>query len=257
MTEGGWLVCARPNPAAALRLLCVPYAGGGVHVFRGWADALPEAVEVCAVELPGRGARLREPPCPGLVPLVEALADGLRPHLDRPFALFGHSMGGLLCFELARELRRRSAPGPVRLLVSAHRPPQAPIADAPIHALPEPEFLAELRRLNGTPDEVLASRELMDLLLPALRADFEACETYTYSPEPPLGCPITVFGGWEDVRVEPESLDGWRDQTTAEFSVRMLSGGHFFVHTERDLLVAELARELSRLPSATTHSPWR
>ena len=161
LTFNRWVSCFKPNPQAKLRLFCFHYAGGGASVFRTWSDSLPESVEVCAIELPGRGMRLRESPFTQLEPLVQHLASTLLPYLDKPFAFFGHSMGGLVSFELTRLLRTEYGVSPVHLFVSGHRAPQVPDPDPPIHTLPESEFLQELRRFNGTPEAVLKNAELM------------------------------------------------------------------------------------------------
>ena len=161
--DTAWIAWARPRPEARLRLFCFPYAGGGATIFRKWSDSLPETVEVNPVQLPGRGNRLREPPFARLSPLVQAIAAGLLPHLDKPFAFFGHSLGALVGFELARQLRRQAGVHPVRLFISADRAPQIPRRERPIHALPEGEFLAELNRLNGIPGKVLAEADLIVL----------------------------------------------------------------------------------------------
>ena len=167
-----WVSWQSPNPQATLRLFCFPYAGGAALTFRAWSDSLPMALEVCPVELPGRGKRIKSAPFTRLQLLVEAIAIAILPYLDKPFAFFGHSMGGLVSFELARLLRKNYGNSPVHLFISGYRAPQVPDPDPPIHALPEPEFLEELRRLNGTPEVVLENTELMQILLPALRADF-------------------------------------------------------------------------------------
>jgi medium-chain acyl-[acyl-carrier-protein] hydrolase len=239
-----WIARRRPNPQARLRLFCFPYAGTGASIFRTWPDDLPADVEVCAVQFPGRGTRLMEAPFTRLSPLVQALAQALAPLLDKPFAFFGHSLGGLVCFELARELRRQSGVQPVRLFVSAARAPQIPPRHRPVHALPEREFLEELRRLNGTSGEVLENAEIMQIMLPLLRADFAVFETYAYSPEPPLNCGISSFGGLQDHRVVREDLDAWRDQTSASFSLRMFPGDHFFLNATQPLLLQVLSQEL-------------
>src|ERR1700674_5350722 len=188
-----WFPFRKPDPDARLRLFCFPYAGAGALIFRSWSDALPSDVEVCPIQLPGRGTRLMERPFTQLTPLVEVLARALAPLLDMPFAFFGHSLGALVSFELALRIRREYGRHPVRLLVSAARAPQFPHRRSPIHALPEKEFLAELRRLNGTPGELLDHQELMEIMLPLLRADFAVYETYSYSNETPLNCPISAF----------------------------------------------------------------
>ncbi|MGB2677420.1 MAG: alpha/beta fold hydrolase, partial [Candidatus Acidiferrum sp.] len=239
-----WVACRKPNPQARLRLFCFPYAGTGASIFRTWSDGLPADFEVCPVQFPGRGTRLMETPFTQLEPLVQALAQALGPLLDKPFAFFGHSLGALVGFELARQLRRQSGVQPVRLFVSADRAPQLPHRDRPIHVLPEGEFLVELRCLNGIPGKVLEEVELMQTMLPVLRADLAVCETYVYSTEPPLNCPISTFGGLQDRRVSRGDLEAWRDQTSASFSLRMFPGDHFFWHTTQPLLLQVLSQDL-------------
>jgi medium-chain acyl-[acyl-carrier-protein] hydrolase len=237
-------VSRKPNPQARVRLFCFPYAGGAASLFRDWPEGLPTEVEVCPVQLPGRGARLMEPPFSHLSPLIDALADGLRPLLDKPFALFGHSLGSLVSFELARRLRTNYRMRPVRLFVSAAPAPHIPYRGLPIHNLPKNDFSAELRRLNGTPAELLNHEELMDIVLPALRADFALYENYRYSSEPPLNCPISTYGGLSDQKVKHCDLERWRDQTSVSFSIRMFPGDHFFLKTNEPLLLRALSQEL-------------
>ncbi len=239
-----WIAGRKPNPQARLRLFCFPYAGGAASVFRTWSDGLPTDVEVCPVQLPGRGTRLMEPPFSRLSLLVEALAEALSPLLDKPFALFGHSLGSLVSFELARQLRANHQVRPVRFFASAGPAPQVPHRGLPIHRLPEKEFAAELRRLDGTPAELLNHKELMDIVLPSLRADFALYESYKYSSGPPLNCPISTFGGLNDQRVKHDDLEAWREQTSVSFSIRMFPGDHFFLKTTQPLLLRALSQEL-------------
>ena len=227
-----------------MRLFCFPYAGGGVHVFRAWADNLPKTVEVCPIQLPGRGARMMDAPYTRMAPLVYAAAEAMLPHLDKPFAFFGHSMGALVSFEVARWLRRQTGPEPIRLFVSGCFAPDIP-DPYPLHKLPDAELLEGLRRLNGLPQEALENAELMSLLLPTLRADCMVTETYTYTDESPLNCPISAFGGLQDHLVGRTHLEAWRQQTTAFFSLRMFPGDHFFLHSAQRLLLLILSRELS------------
>ena len=237
-----WISFRKPGPKTRLRLFCFPYAGAGALIFRTWSDCLPADVEVCPVQLPGRGTRMVERPYTQLSPLVEALAQALAPLLDRPFAFFGHSLGALVSFELARRIRRQYGVHPVRLFVSAGRAPQILHRGLPIHTLPDKEFLMELRRLNGTPSELLDHAELMELMLPLLRADFAVYETYQYSSEAPLNCPISAFGGLQDNKVSDSDLDAWRVQTSVSFSLRMFPGDHFFL--QQPLLLRALFQEL-------------
>ncbi len=237
-----WISFRRPDTRSRLRLFCFPYAGASALIYRAWSEALPADVEVCPVQLPGRGTRLMERPFTRVSALVEALAPALAPLLDKPFAFFGHSLGALISFELARRIRGQYGMHPVRLFVSAGRAPQIPHRDSPIHSLPEKEFLAELRRLNGTPSELLDHVELMEIMLPLLRADFAMYETYLYSTEPPLNCPISAFGGRIDHRVSNRDLEAWQAQTTCSFSLRIFPGDHFFLR--QPLLLRALSQDL-------------
>jgi medium-chain acyl-[acyl-carrier-protein] hydrolase len=237
-----WFV-RRGSDEPALRLFCFSYAGGGSAVFRSWNDHLPELVEVCAVQLPGRESRAAEHPYRRLSPLVDDLFKAIEPLLDKPFAFFGHSMGALVAFELARRLRRAGAPQPERLFLAAFRAPQLPSPNIRIYHLPD-EVLKTVLRKEGTPPEVLENEELMRALLPTLRDDFELCDTYEFAAEPPLPVPMSVFGGQQDVRVGRADLEQWKEQAGAEFSLTMLPGSHFFVHSAQDLLLAQLSAEL-------------
>lgn len=241
-----WIAHARPNPRARLSLFCFPYAGGSAAVYRGWGESLPPEVEVLPVELPGRASRFREAPFTELLELVEALAGALDKEMStRPFAFFGHSMGGLISFELSRRLRRERRTGPVKLLVSGRRAPQVPDREEPYHNLPEDEFIEKLRTLNGTPEEVLQHPELMQMLIPVLRADFAVNETYEYQEEEPIAIPIAAFGGLGDEEVEREDLEAWSTQTTGVFRLRMFPGDHFYLEQQRAALLGAVSEDLA------------
>ncbi len=227
-----WVLHLRANASTRLRIFCFPFAGGGVAPFRRWPLDLPDNVDVCPVQLPGRENRLREQPIAILNRLVDTVADQLAPWLDLPFALFGLSMGGLIGFEVARELRRRGRREPIHLFVAACRAPQLPSQDAHLHALPDEAFLEVLRRMEGTAPAILENAELMRLVLPIMRADIALCETYRYVPEDPLPCPISAFGGANDIEIGYEALEGWGRQTRGRFRQTMLPGGHFFFMQE-------------------------
>lgn len=232
------------RPEATLRLFCFPYAGGSALIYRQWADYLPPQVGVCPVQLPGRGHRLREVPLSRMTPLVAIVAQEIRPLLNSPFAFFGHSMGATIAFEIARLLRRDGGPQPSHLFVSGRSAPQLPQTDLPTYNLPEPELIEDLRRLNGTPPEVFNEPDMLKMMLPMIRADFEVIQTYTYVEEPALDCPITVYGGLQDQEVKRESLDAWSAQTTAPCGVRLFPGDHFFINETRELLLQTLTRDL-------------
>jgi medium-chain acyl-[acyl-carrier-protein] hydrolase len=239
------LLRPRPNPGAALRLLCFPFAGAGASAFRTWPEGLPGDVEILAFDPPGHEGRAREKPLDRLAPLVSGLADAAAAQLRAPFAIYGHSLGALVGFAFACELRRRGLAGPVHLFVSGRRAPQIP---DPIHAhtLPDAELALWLRQLGGIPDAVFAEPELMAFFLPILRADL-ALNCSELGIEPPLACPITALGGLDDPRATVEQLDAWRVQTCAAFDREMFVGGHFFLQSAKAELLRSLSRRLSRL----------
>jgi len=245
ITRGTGVVSFSPNPRPALRLICVPYAGGGVSIFHKWAGSLPPDVQVCAIQLPGRDSQLRVPPFTRVLPLVEVLVKALDPFLDLPFALFGHSMGGVIIFELARALRKKQL-RPTHFFVSACRAPQRPEPKFPLHRLPEDALLLELReRYNGIPDLVLQEPDLLKMFLAILRADFELTETYQDQGGESFDFPISAFGGLEDVEVSREDLEAWQDQTRNAFRLHMFPGNHFFINTARPALLRALNQELT------------
>ncbi|NEP59833.1 MAG: thioesterase [Symploca sp. SIO2G7] len=246
-TSKSWVIFPRPNTQAKLRLFCFHYSGGGASSFRTWTDLFPPYVEVCLIELPGRGSRFMEPLFTQLKPLIQQLSSAILPHLNKPFAFFGHSMGALVSFELARLLSSNYQLAPCHLFVSGRFAPQVPDPDPPIHALPEPEFIEELRRYNGTPEEVLNNTELMQVLIPILRADFTVLETYIYTPAAPLNVPITAFGGLQDRKASREDLEAWQEQTNSNFSLQMFPGDHFFIHSDESLLLGSLTEKLHQI----------
>jgi len=233
-----------------MRLFCFSYAGGNAIVFRSWPNSLPPTVEVCVVELPGRGTRIKEALFTRMEPLVEAIALALLPELDKPFAFFGHSMGALVSFELARLLRKQSSPQPQHISVSGRQAPEITEREPPMYPLPEAEFVEALcRRYKGMPSEILENPELMELFLPILRADFEVLETYVYKNEPAFDFPITAFGGLQDGEATRQDLEAWAKHTTADFNLHLFPGNHFFIHSDQELLLGTLRRQLQQVLS--------
>lgn len=231
------------KPRAVLRLFCFPYGGGAARAYRPWMQTLPPEIDVCAIQLPGRGNRLREPPLTKMSLAVELVGKEIFSLLDRPYAFFGHSMGAILGFEVARLLRRGGHQRPTHLFVSGHKAPQIPKTEPFTYNLPDAEFIEELQRLNGTPMEVLEHPDMMRMMLPLLRADFESIQTYSYKHEPPLDCPITALGGLLDPDISRETLETWREQTTAAFNLQMFPGDHFFLHKEQARVLRVIAQE--------------
>lgn len=239
-----WIQRPRPHPGARLRLFLLPHAGGGASAFRGWADLFPPQVEVCPVQLPGRENRTREPAFDRVQPLVEALAGVLAGWRDLPYAVFGHSNGALLAFELARHAERTGAPAPVHLFASGRRAPDLPSRQRDVHALPDDEMMAELRTLGGIPEALLEHPELLQLLLPVMRADLAITETYVPTPGATIAAPITVYTSTDDVKVNADEAGAWERHTTAGFRVRTFPGDHFYLFARRDAVIQALADDL-------------
>jgi len=238
------VIYPKHNPQSRMRLFCFPYAGSTAAVFRSWPQYLPAEIELCAVQYPGRGSRLAEPLGEDIVQIMNGLYQDLQPFLTKPFAFFGHSMGALVGYEFARRLQREQQLGPFQLFVSGCSAPHVTMFDELTYNLPEPEFLAELRRLQGTPEEVLDNAELMQLMMPIVRADFKASQTYEYVPGPLIECPIRAFGGLKDEMVPREELEAWSEHTQGSFRAQMLPGDHFFLNTSQSLLTRIIAQEL-------------
>jgi medium-chain acyl-[acyl-carrier-protein] hydrolase len=252
MLSAKWLV-GTTRPARRLRLYCFAYAGGGAHAYALWQDGLPPDIEVRAIQMPGRGARMSEPAPARMLDLVQQLAAVLAEQDATPFAFFGHSLGALVAFELARLLAARGARGPERLIVSSCTPPQVRDASRQLHTLPDDAFLEALAAYEGTPPEVLAHRELMELVLPTLRADFALAERYVYWPGRPLQVPITVVNGAADPHVVLEDAMLWQRETSAECASVVFAGGHFYLQDQRDAVLALLVDLL--VPGARRASP--
>ncbi len=244
------ILLLKPVTRPRLRLFCFPYAGGSATVYRSWSADLPADIEVYSLQIPRREGRPWEPLFNRLEPLIQVLAQMLRPYLNGPYAFFGHSVGALISYELVRTLVRQHNPAPVHLFVSGRSAPQIQSACRLLHQLSDAELMQEIQRLNGTPGEVLNNAEVMALFLPALRADIAINETYVYTPGRPLACPISAFGGMQDSMVSRESLTAWRDQTCGLFSLRMFPGDHFFLHSRQGALLHALSGDLAQSLSA-------
>jgi medium-chain acyl-[acyl-carrier-protein] hydrolase len=224
-----WWMCPRADSTARLRLWCLPFVGAGAAIWHPWAGPLAGCAEVAAVRLRGRETRLAESPFTRLDEIVRALADRIGPQTKEPYALCGHSLGGLLAFEIARELRARGLPAARALIVCATRAPHLPRLESDLHPLPAREFVAQIeRRYGAIPPEIREHPEFIDLLLPAMRADMEAYETYRFTPGPPLDLPLLALGGTNDAIVPRASVMAWSAHTAQRFESHLIVGGHFF-----------------------------
>ena len=205
---------------------------------------------MCSIQLPGREVRFSEAPFDRVRPLIDALILGVDEYLNKPFALFGHSMGALLIFELARRLRKAGGPQPLRLFASGFRAPQLPVKGPFLHRLSDEELVEQMGHARGQIPERRISREAINLMLPTMRADLALCETYQYRDEPPFTFPITVFGGSGDGTVRLEDLAAWHEHTSSSLSIHLLPGSHFFPLVQTGLLLRFLSRELVDMASA-------
>src|SRR5665213_3064565 len=245
-TDAG-LIRPEPRPQAPLRLFCFHHAGVGASAFRGWAQHLTAEtnVEVCLVQLPGREGSFQQPVVSSMAQAVATVIEKMHPLLDRPFAFYGHSLGARIAFESTLNLRRRFKLQPIHLFVGASPAPQLPWRHAAVRDLQENDLIDEIQRRYGPlPREVLADAEMRALVLPILRADFGIIETYIYSPDTPLDCGITAFGGIHDPMVPLSSLEAWRQQTSGRFRIQMMDGNHLFLRSCRVQLLAAIASEL-------------
>ena len=240
-----WFSHRTERPFATLRLICFPYAGGGVSAYRPWSDALGPDVEVRPVQLPGRESRLDEPCCTDLDALVHGITNAVSALTAARTVLFGYSMGALLAFEVARELRRRRLPVE-RLIVAAAPAPHLARSRSRMHELPDAELTEALRDLGGTPDVVFDDSELLQVLLPILRADFTLLERYRHKRDVPLACPISALGGRADALVSAAQLGAWRAHTQEAFDTASFPAGHFFMHACGERVRSHVAALLHR-----------
>ncbi len=242
--KDAWIPFRKPNPSAKVRLFCFPYAGGGASVYRQWGQQLPPEIDVCAVQLPGRESRLREEPISDMATMAELLSRALSPYMDMPFALFGYSMGAGIAHALTRTLAEVGRE-PFLLMAAARRAPHLPVEEL-IHGLPREEFKRKLQQLGGTPKEAFEHEELMDLLLPLLRADLQLNDTYCQPQTPSIGCAVSAYGGLLDQRVPQGGVESWRESTTGSFRLRMFEGGHFFIRDSASEVMSAVAEDLLR-----------
>lgn len=228
VTRSPWLPFGT-SPDAGVRLLCLPHAGAGASVYRSWGTGLSGFVGVCPVQPPGRERRYKEQPLSNAPAIATRLAPEVLAEVTAPYAIFGHSTGALCAFELAREIRRLNGPQPAHLFVAGRPAPQLPMERTAINGMSVTELAVVLRRLGGTPEEVLNDPDLLARFQPLLAADFAVNETYAYSLQPPLDIPITALAATQDPMAGLTQMLAWEEHTTAEFELHVLNGDHFAV----------------------------
>ena len=247
-----WIYWFGAAPASArCILLCLPCAGGSASMYANWATALPADISLAAVRLPGREARLREPAFERMEDFVAAFLPTLARIAQRPYALFGHSMGALMAYALMRALPAEATP-PHHLFLSAHRPPHLDLGRAAIAEQPEAAFLKAVQGMGGLPEEVTRHSELLELILPTMRADFRLCENYPrgeLAPHlPRLEMPVTLFGGGDDPTATPEALQCWSELCDDLRATRIFPGSHFYLRSQREALLGAIAAALAEIP---------
>lgn len=241
----------------AVRLFCFPFAGGSCTALRSWIARLPPEIESWGAEYPGRGRRWSETPCNSIGELVEEFIAAIALTSDRPFALFGYSFGALVAFELALALRDRQRLTPLCLVVASARAPHLTATGQLMYRLSDSDLIQQLRLLEGTPPEILANAGLMELLLPAIRADLRAYETYRYSPCAPLQCPIIVVRGADDRLVGPDQAHAWSVYGQRSlFKLHVLPGGHFLHKSAEAELLKILLSALMGGDPGDAAVPW-
>lgn len=231
-----WLV-RKAAPPRRFRLYCFCYAGGSAANYANWQADLDPSIEICAIELPGRGTRFGEEPETSMSTLATTVAQVITTANHPSFAFFGHSLGALLAFEVARSLQQMDASVPQHIFVSGGSAPQHRRDNGNLHLLADDALIEELKNYNGTPHVVLEHRELMDLLLPMIRADFSLVANYTYRTAPLLSMPMTVLMGCDDDNGAGEHVEGWKKETTADCKIAWFEGDHFYIHPQRDAVL--------------------
>ena len=236
-----------PRHEARIRLFCFPYAGGGAGLYRRWASEMPEYIEVVAVEPPGRQTRFSEPPVRDLTEMIDALIDATDALLHKPYATFGYSLGSIVSIEFVRAALQRKMPPPLHMFCSAHRAPHIKPRRDLIHTLPEHELVRRLVEMGGTPIELVTQPEWLRPFLNAIRADLRIAESYRASLPFTLPVRLSVFGGKDDSEVEFASLRAWETYSEGPFKLRLIEGGHFFIHTAATEVMAYILADLSWL----------
>ncbi len=229
----------RPRPAARVRLVCFPHAGGGASGYRAWAALLPPSVDLVVVQYPGREDRFAEPFAADLLGLAGTVATELRPLLDRPYVMFGHSMGSVVAYEAVQRLRWEGGAEPARLVVSGRQAPDDALGGG-LHRDDDEALCAELTRLGGTAGEMLADPQMRRAVLPYIRDDYRLIETYRPRTVEPLGCPITAFAAASDPECDLDGARGWARFTRGPLTVRSFPGDHFYLVAHRAQVVAEI-----------------
>jgi len=246
--DNAWIKITRENPQAKMRMFTFHYAGGARSMYRDWWKDLPHELEILSVQLPGREDRLNETPYRSFFPMIQSLSQSFKPYLDKPYIFFGHCMGGLTSFEVARQLRRTGLRLPEHMFISSFIGPHIPRPERKsiIFNIPEgmvDDFFVEL---GGTPQEVLDNLGLMTLARVVMDADLDLLRSYEYIEETPLDIPISTFGAVQDKLVIVEEIEEWRKQTSQNWDLTLYPGNHFYIQMHRPYLMRTLNQKINR-----------
>ncbi|KIL51087.1 thioesterase II family protein [Jeotgalibacillus campisalis] len=246
MLDNKWITVNDLKPEAKYRIFCFPYAGGSSSIYNSWYKHLPDDIELFSIELPGRGRRISEPPIRNMNLLIRTMVKELLPYFkEKRFIFFGHSMGALISYELAITLLNSEGISPEKLFVSAHRAPHIPRVSSQTFKQSDEILIQKLKELNGTAEVILNTPELLDLILPIMRADLELCETYKFNHSYPLPIPITAFAGDSDKNVLIDSVTKWDDVTSDKFNLEIVKGDHFFINEQSEEITKKIVELLS------------
>lgn len=240
-----WITCPHPEPGAKVRLFCLPFAGGGASIYRSWGKLIGNEIEVCPIQLPGRENRFSDTPIKQAQAMAQTLANQIQLYSNKPFFIYGHSMGALIAFELTRALQDNGLDLPQGLILAAHRAAHLPRKREALYALPDDQFIDRLKRFGGFPQEVLDSKELLAFLMPTLKADFTLCDTYQFESRLPLQCPLHLLAGADDIEASPDVVEPWKEHTSDSAHMHVLSAGHFFLRTHQEDLIRILQNIMS------------
>jgi len=256
-TNTPWISCYEARENAKIRLICIPHGGGGSHVYKEWAEKLPDFIEVYALNFPGRGSRREENAICNMFELRDKIANVISQISDKPYVMFGHSVGALVAYEVAKEIEKQGIMPPLRLILSAHKAPEDSKEDEPMYTLSDEDLMSKILELGLLPQNVLENKELLDFILPPLRADFEISETYEYEKSDALNIPITATFGKTDPLLNEQDIQKWEKYTNSEYKIKEYDGDHFYTVSKQDILfndiVKELKQDLKALPLSIMH----
>jgi len=240
-----WCVIPRPNPTADIKLICIPYAGGSASIYIPWINYLPHNVELVIIQPPGRSSRISETPLDNMSKLINEMGLVLPKILNKPYILFGHSLGSKIAFEIIRKSTSLHIPHPMFFIASGSAGPQKKNNRDITYNLNDDEFISKLEEMDGTPKDVINNKELMSIVLPTLKADFKISETYQFTGNKYFNIPLSVLGGEYDVDINLDDLKLWQYFFNSTSEITIFSGGHFFINSHKEEVLEKINEIIS------------